>query len=69
MFNYLWLWTSTRIHGGFRRRTHDIDIGLSSRCRHGKPGEFLKLDRRLLQATLRLNTMSHLDIATSAEAR
>lgn len=26
------------------------------------PGEFLKLDRQLLQATLRLNTMAHLDI-------
>ena len=27
------------------------------------PGEFLKLDRQLLEETLRLNTMSHLDIA------
>jgi short-subunit dehydrogenase len=27
------------------------------------PGEFLKLDRQLLQETLRLNTMAHLDIA------
>jgi len=26
------------------------------------PGEFLKLDRQLLQATLRLSTMAHLDI-------
>jgi|SRR5579872_1392278 len=26
------------------------------------PGEFLKLDRHLLEATLRLNTMAHLDI-------
>jgi len=32
-------------------------------CRHGKPGEFLKLDRQLLEETLRLNTMSHLGIA------
>src|SRR6202043_2514915 len=29
----------------------------------GNPGEFLKLDRQLLEETLRLNTMSHLDIA------
>src|SRR5712671_4901358 len=28
----------------------------------GNPGEFLKLDRQLLQATLRLSTMAHLDI-------
>src|SRR5260221_1504116 len=29
----------------------------------GNSGEFLKLDRQLLQKTLRLNTMAHLDIA------
>jgi short-subunit dehydrogenase len=26
------------------------------------PGDFLKLDRQMLQATLRLNTMAHLDV-------
>ena len=44
--------------------TRDLDIGLVvSNAGTGNPGEFLKLDRQLLQATLRLNTMSHLDIA------
>jgi short-subunit dehydrogenase len=44
--------------------TDDLDIGLVvSNAGTGNPGEFLKLDRQLLQATLRLNTMSHLDIA------
>ena len=43
--------------------THDIDIGLVvSNAGTANPGEFLKLDRQLLQATLRLNTMAHLDI-------
>jgi short-subunit dehydrogenase len=43
---------------------HDIDIGLVvSNAGTPNPGEFLKLDRQLLQATLRLNTMAHLDIA------
>jgi len=43
--------------------THDIDIGLVvSNAGTGNSGEFLKLDRQLLQATLRLNTMAHLDI-------
>src|SRR3989441_6610959 len=43
--------------------THDIDIGLVvSNAGTPNPGEFLKLDRQLLQATLRLNTMAHLDI-------
>src|ERR1700747_2136104 len=43
--------------------TDDIDIGLVvSNAGTGNPGEFLKLDRQLLQATLRLNTMAHLDI-------
>jgi len=39
------------------------DIGLVvSNAGTGNPGEFLKLDRQLLQATLRLSTMAHLDI-------
>ena len=43
--------------------TRDLDIGLVvSNAGTGNPGEFLKLDRQLLQATLRLNTMAHLDI-------
>src|SRR5438552_10599672 len=43
--------------------TDDIDIGLVvSNAGTGNPGEFLKLDRQLLQATLRLSTMAHLDI-------
>src|SRR5246127_1008353 len=44
--------------------TKDLDIGLIvSNAGTPSPGEFLKLDRQLLEATLRLNTMSHLDIA------
>ena len=44
--------------------TDDLDIGLVvSNAGTGNPGEFLKLDRQLLEKTLRLNTMSHLDIA------
>ena len=44
--------------------TNDLDIGLVvSNAGTGNPGEFLKLDRQLLQETLRLNTMAHLDIA------
>jgi uncharacterized protein len=44
--------------------TDDLDIGLVvSNAGTGNPGEFLKLDRRLLEETLRLNTMSHLGIA------
>src|ERR1700730_10218083 len=35
---------------------------LSPNAGTGNPGEFLKLDRQLLQATLRLSTMAHLDI-------
>src|SRR3984893_27832 len=43
--------------------THDLDIGLVvSNAGTGNPGEFLKHDRQLLQATLRLNTMAHLAI-------
>src|SRR5258705_3506722 len=48
---------------GLADATHDIEIGLVvSNAGTGNPGEFLKLDRQLLQATLRLNTMAHLDI-------
>jgi len=44
--------------------TKDLDIGLVvSNAGTPNPGEFLKLDRQLLQQTLRLNTMAHLDIA------
>src|ERR1700739_1677580 len=44
--------------------TKDLDIGLVvSNAGTGNSGEFLKLDRQLLEETLRLNTMSHLDIA------
>ena len=44
--------------------TNDLDIGLVvSNAGTANPGEFLKLDRQLLEETLRLNTISHLDIA------
>src|ERR1700688_4192216 len=44
--------------------TKDLDIGLVvSNAGTANPGEFLKLDRQLLQETLRLNTMAHLHIA------
>ncbi len=44
--------------------TRDLDVGLVvSNAGTGNPGEFLKLDRQLLQETLRLSTMAHLDIA------
>ena len=44
--------------------TKDLDIGLVvSNAGTGNSGEFLKLDRQLLEETLRLHTMSHLDIA------
>jgi short-subunit dehydrogenase len=43
--------------------TDDLDIGLVvSNAGTPNPGEFLKLDQQLLQATLRLNTMTHLNI-------
>src|SRR5258708_15562297 len=43
--------------------TDDIDIGhVVSDAGTPNPGQFLKLDRQLLQATLRLNTIAHLDI-------
>src|SRR5260370_13983421 len=44
--------------------TKDLDIGLVvSNAGTANPGEFLKLDRQLLEETFRLNTMSPLDIA------
>src|SRR5580704_8022618 len=44
--------------------TRDLDIGLVvSNAGTGNPGKFLKLDRQLLQETLRLSTMAHLDVA------
>ena len=44
--------------------TNDLDIGLVvSNAGTGNPGAFLKHDRQLLRETLRLNTMSHLEIA------
>ena len=44
--------------------TKDLDIGLVvSNAGTANAGDFLKLDRQLLEETLRLNTMSHLDIA------
>src|ERR1700680_2125598 len=43
--------------------TNDLDIGLVvSNAGTGNSGEFLKLDRQLLQATLRLSAMAHLNI-------
>src|SRR5207244_12803694 len=48
---------------GLADATHDIDIGLVvSNAGTPNPGEFLNLDRQLLQATLRLSAMAHLDI-------
>jgi len=50
--------------GRLASATNDLDIGLVvSNAGTGNPGEFLKLDRQLLEKTLRLNTMSHLNIA------
>src|SRR5712692_9239307 len=49
--------------GQLASATDDLDIGLVvSNAGTGNPGGFLKLDRQLLQATLRLSTMAHLDI-------
>src|ERR1700737_3549404 len=49
---------------GLADATDDIDIGLVvPNAGTPNPGEFLKLDRQVLQATLRLKTMAHLDIA------
>ena len=48
---------------GLADATNDLDIGLVvSNAGTPNPGEFLKLDRQLLQATLRLNTMTYLNI-------
>jgi uncharacterized protein len=49
--------------GQLASATDNLDIGLVvSNAGTGNSGEFLKLDRQLLQATLRLNTMAHLGI-------
>jgi len=49
--------------GQLASATDDLDIGLVvSNAGTGNPGEFLNLDRQLLQATLRLSTMAHLAI-------
>src|SRR5260370_6107668 len=49
--------------GQLASATDDLDIGLVvSNAGTGNPGEFLKLDRQLLLAMLRLKTMAHLDI-------
>src|SRR2546426_2373677 len=45
--------------GQLARATADLDIGLVvSNAGTGNPGEFLKLDRQLHQATLRISTMA-----------
>jgi short-subunit dehydrogenase len=50
--------------GRLAEGTDDLNIGLVvSNAGTGNSGEFLSLDRQLLQATLRLNTLAHLDIA------
>src|SRR5260370_19618201 len=55
---------------GLAEATHDIDIGLVvSNAGTGNSGEFLELDRQLLQKTLRLNTMAHLDITHHFRAK
>src|SRR3977135_2596629 len=49
--------------GQLASATEDLDIGLVvSNAGTGNPGDFLKLDRQLHQATLRVGTMAHLDI-------
>src|SRR5712675_3174604 len=56
--------------GQLASATDALDIGLVvSNAGTGNPGEFLKHDRQLLKETLRLNTMSHLDIAHHFGAR
>src|SRR5258708_13563549 len=48
---------------GLADATRDIHIGLVvSNAGTGNPGEFLKLDRQLHQAPLRLTTLAHLHI-------
>src|ERR1700688_3158503 len=50
--------------GKLASATDDLDIGLVvSNAGTGNPGEFLKLDRQLLEETLRLSTMAHLNIS------
>src|SRR5260370_27334771 len=50
--------------GRLASATDDLDIGLVvSNAGTGNPGEFLKLDRQLLQANLPLSTMAHLNIS------
>jgi len=52
------------LHPEARRAYEDLNIGLVvSNAGTANPAQFLKLDRHLLEETLRLNTMSHLDIA------
>src|ERR1700738_5236588 len=49
--------------GQLASATDDLDIGLVvSNAGTGNPGEFLKLDRQLLQTNLRLSTRANLDI-------
>ena len=49
--------------GQLASATDDLDIGLVvSNAGNGNPGQFLKQDRQLLQAALRLSTMAHLDV-------
>src|SRR3984893_12945974 len=49
--------------GRLASATDDLDIGLVvSNAGTGNSGEFLKLDRQLHHATLRISTMAHLDI-------
>jgi short-subunit dehydrogenase len=49
--------------GQLASATNDLDIGLVvSNAGTGNSGEFLKLDRQLHHATLRISTMAHLDI-------
>jgi hypothetical protein len=46
------------------KATDDLDLGLIvSNAGTGNPGEFLKIDLEVLENLLRLNTLSHLDIA------
>ena len=52
------------------RDTNDLDIGLVvSNAGTPNPGEFLKLDRQLLQGILRLNTMAHLNVTHHFSAK
>src|SRR5258705_12779496 len=49
--------------GQLASATDDLDIGLVvSNAGTGNPGEFLKLDRQLHQAILRVSTIAHLNI-------